>query len=164
MCIRDRKLNKLIALYDDNGISIDGKVTPWFIDNTPERFRAYGWNVIGPIDGNDADAVDAAIVQAHAAAAPTLIVCKTTIGKGSPNRAGTAKAHGEALGADEIKLTREALGWNSEPFVVPESAYTLWDAKAKGTALEAGWDAKYALYKAAHPELAAEFTRRMRGA
>jgi len=157
------KLSKLIALYDDNGISIDGKVAPWFIDNTPERFRAYGWNVIGPIDGNDADAVDTAITQAHAAAAPTLIVCKTTIGKGSPNRAGTAKAHGEALGADEIKLTREVLGWTSEPFVVPESAYTLWDAKAKGTALEAGWDARYALYKAAHPELAIEFTRRMRG-
>lgn len=157
------KLNKLIALYDNNGISIDGKVAPWFIDNTPERFRAYGWNVIGPIDGNDADAVDAAITQAHAASAPTLIDCKTTIGKGSPNRAGTAKAHGEALGADEIKLTREALGWTSEPFVVPEAAYTLWDAKAKGTALEAGWDAKYALYKAAHPELAAEFMRRVRG-
>ena len=158
------KLSKLIALYDDNGISIDGKVTPWFIDNTPERFRAYGWNVIGPIDGNDADAVDSAITQAKGATgAPTLIVCRTTIGKGSPNRAGTAKAHGEALGADEVKLTREALLWTSEPFVVPEEAYTLWDAKAKGTAAEAQWDARFALYKAAHPQLAAEFVRRMRG-
>jgi transketolase len=158
------KLSKLIALYDDNGISIDGKVTPWFIDNTPERFRAYGWNVIGPIDGNDADAVDSAITQAQGATgAPTLIVCRTTIGKGSPNRAGTAKAHGEALGADEVKLTREALLWTSEPFVVPEEAYTLWDAKAKGTAAEAQWDARFALYKAAHPQLAAEFVRRVRG-
>jgi len=158
------KLSKLIALYDDNGISIDGKVTPWFIDNTPERFRAYGWNVIGPIDGNDADAVDSAVTQAQGATgAPTLIVCRTTIGKGSPNRAGTAKAHGEALGADEVKLTREALLWTSEPFVVPEEAYTLWDAKAKGTAAEAQWDARFALYKAAHPQLAAEFVRRIRG-
>ena len=158
------KLNKLIALYDDNGISIDGKVTPWFIDNTPERFRAYGWNVIGPIEGNDADAVDTAIKQAQACLdKPTLIVCLTTIGKGSPNRAGSAKAHGEALGAEEVKLTREALGWPHEPFVVPEDAYTLWDAKAKGTAAEAQWDAKFALYKAAHPELAAELVRRMRG-
>ncbi|HKX40968.1 MAG TPA: transketolase [Burkholderiaceae bacterium] len=158
------KLNKLIALYDDNGISIDGKVTPWFIDNTPERFRAYGWNVIGPIEGNDADAVDTAIKQAQGCLdKPTLIVCLTTIGKGSPNRAGSAKAHGEALGAEEVKLTREALGWPYEPFVVPEDAYTLWDAKAKGTAAEAQWDAKFALYKAAHPELAAELVRRMRG-
>jgi transketolase len=158
------KLSKLIALYDDNGISIDGKVTPWFIDNTPERFCAYGWNVIGPIDGSDADAVDAAITQAQGATnAPTLIVCKTTIGNGSPNRAGTAKAHGEALGADEVKLTREALGWTYEPFVVPEEAYTLWDARAKGTAAEAQWDARFALYKAAYPELAAQFARRMRG-
>ncbi|HEY9064201.1 MAG TPA: transketolase [Burkholderiaceae bacterium] len=158
------KLNKLIGLYDDNGISIDGKVTPWFVDNTPERFRAYGWNVIGPLDGQDADAVDAAIQQAQGCLdKPTLIVCRTTIGKGAPNRAGTAKAHGEALGADEVKLTREALGWPHEPFVVPEDAYTLWDAKAKGTAAEAQWDAKFALYKAAHPELAAAFVRRTRG-
>src|SRR5690349_16909697 len=158
------KLNKLVAIYDDNGISIDGQVKPWYGDDAGKRFEAYGWNVIGPVDGHDVYAVDRAIDKAkRSSTKPTLIIAKTTIGKGSPNRAGTAKAHGEALGPDEIKLTREALGWNSEPFVVPEAAYTLWDAKAKGTALEASWDAKYALYKAAHPELAAEFMRRVRG-
>ncbi len=157
------RLSKLIALYDDNGISIDGKVAPWFIDDTPRRFEAYGWNVIAGVDGHDADAVDAAIARAKASDRPTLIACKTTIGKGSPNRAGTAKAHGEALGADEVKLTREALGWTHEPFVIPEDAYTHWDAKAAGLAREAQWDAAFALYKAAHPALAAEFTRRMRG-
>jgi transketolase len=157
------RLNKLIALYDDNGISIDGKVAPWFIDDTPKRFEAYGWNVIANVDGHDVDAVDAAIAAAKRADKPTLIACKTTIGKGSPNRAGTAKAHGEALGAEEIKLTRAQIGWSHEPFVIPEDAYTLWDAKTSGMALEAEWDAKFALYKAAHPELAAEFVRRMRG-
>ncbi len=157
------RLNKLIALYDDNGISIDGKVGPWFIDDTPKRFEAYGWNVIAAVDGHDVNAVDAAIARAKGADKPTLICCKTTIGKGSPNRAGTAKAHGEALGADEIKLTRDALGWPHEPFVIPEDAYTGWDAKARGTAREAEWDAQFALYQAAFPELAAEFTRRTRG-
>ncbi len=158
------KLNKLIALYDDNGISIDGQVKPWFIDNTPVRFAAYGWNVIGPIDGHDVDAVDRAIADAkNKADAPTLIVCKTHIGKGSPNRANTAKAHGEPLGADEIRLTREALGWPHEPFSVPQEVYADWDAKAKGLAAEAEWDARFAAYKAAHPELAREFTRRMKG-
>src|SRR5882724_3562599 len=123
------RLNKLIALYDDNGISIDGKVPPWFIDDTPARFRAYGWNVIGPIDGQSADTVDAAITQAHASTdKPTMIVCKTTIGEGSPNRQGTAKAHGEPLGADEVKLVRERLGWTWEPFVIPEEVYSAWDA------------------------------------
>jgi transketolase len=157
------RLNKLIALYDDNGISIDGKVGPWFIDDTPKRFEAYAWNVIAGVDGHDVDAVDAAIARAKQADKPTLICCKTTIGKGSPNRAGTAKAHGEALGVDEIKLTREALGWPYEPFVIPEDAYTDWDAKARGTTREAEWDASFALYKAAFPDLAAEFTRRTRG-
>jgi transketolase len=158
------KLNKLIALYDDNGISIDGQVQPWFIDNTALRFAAYGWNVIGPIDGHDVDAVDRAIVDAkNKADAPTLIICKTHIGKGSPNRANTAKAHGEPLGAEEIKLTREALGWNHPPFEVPAEVYADWDAKARGLAVEAAWDAGFAAYKAAHPELAAEFTRRMKG-
>jgi transketolase len=114
------KLSKLIALYDDNGISIDGKVDPWFIDDTAKRFQAYGWNTIDVPQGNDADAVDAALVQAQSADRPTLILCHTTIGKGSPHRAGTAKAHGEALGAEEVKLTREALGWTSQPFVIPE--------------------------------------------
>ena len=157
------KLNKLIALYDDNGISIDGKVAPWFIDNTPQRFAAYGWNVIAAVDGHDVDAVDAAITSAHRSDRPTLICCKTTIGQGSPNRAGTAKAHGEVLGAEEIKLTRAALGWNHEPFVIPEDAYTLWDCKASGHAAEGEWDATFAIYKAAFPELAAEFVRRTRG-
>jgi transketolase len=116
------KLGKLIALYDDNGISIDGQVAPWFIDNTAQRFVAYGWNVIGPVDGHDAAAVSAAIAQAKAGTdnRPTLIMCKTHIGKGSPNRANTSKAHGEPLGAEEIKLTREALGWNFAPFVIPK--------------------------------------------
>ena len=158
------KLGKLIALYDDNGISIDGPVSPWFIDDTPKRFEAYGWHVIRAVDGHDAAAVSAAIAQAKSAAdKPTLICCKTTIGQGSPNRAGTAKAHGEALGAEEIKLTRAALGWTSEPFVIPEDAYTAWDARARGAQLEADWDARFATYRAAHPELAAEFVRRMKG-
>jgi transketolase len=158
------KLNKLVALYDDNGISIDGQVKPWFIDDTPKRFAAYGWNVIGPVDGHDAEAVDAAIAQAHQSATrPSLIVCKTQIGKGSPNRAGTAKAHGEALGNDEIKLTREALAWPHEPFVIPEAAYEAWDAKAAGQAAEQQWNEAFAAYSAEFPELAAEFTRRMNG-
>ncbi|MDI1260562.1 transketolase [Aquabacterium sp.] len=158
------KLNKLIALYDDNGISIDGQVAPWFIDNTPQRFQAYGWNVIGPVDGHDVDAVDEAIVRAKLSQdKPTLIVCKTHIGKGSPNRANTAKAHGEPLGADEIKLTRDTIGWLHEPFVVPTTAYADWDAKADGEELVAEWDERFAAYQAAFPELAAEFTRRMAG-
>jgi transketolase len=157
------KLGKLIAFYDDNGISIDGQVTPWFVDDTPRRFEAYGWNVMPGVDGHDADAVDAAITKARQSDRPTLICCKTVIGKGAPNRGGTAKAHGEALGAEEIKLTRAALGWAHEPFVVPEEAYSAWDARARGAELEAAWDARFAAYRAAHPELAAEFARRMRG-
>jgi transketolase len=158
------KLNKLIAFYDDNGISIDGAVAPWYIDDAAKRFKAYGWNVVGPIDGHDVEAVDAAITQAkHSSDKPSIIICKTTIGQGSPNRAGTAKAHGEALGAEEIKLTRERLSWSHEPFVLPEAAYEQWDAKASGQAAEEGWAARFAIYKAAHPELAAEFLRRMKG-
>ncbi|MEQ1686872.1 MAG: transketolase [Burkholderiaceae bacterium] len=157
------KLSKLIALYDDNGISIDGKVEPWFIDDTPKRFEAYGWNVIRGIDGHDAAAVSAAITAAKGLDRPTLICCKTIIGKGSPNRAGTAKAHGEALGADEIKLTRDALGWASEPFVIPEPAYTLWDARESGLAAETRWVAAFEAYGKAYPELALEFARRMDG-
>jgi transketolase len=158
------KLNKLIALYDDNGISIDGKVTPWFVDNTALRFAACGWNVIGPIDGHDVDAVDRAIADARRQAdAPTLVICKTAIGKGSPNRANTAKAHGEPLGAEEIKLTREALGWAHEPFVVPDDVYAAWDAKAAGNAAEAAWNQRFDAYRAAYPELASEFLRRMKG-
>lgn len=158
------KLGKLVALYDDNGISIDGKVAPWFIDNTPERFQAYGWQVIGPIDGHDAEAVDAAIVKAKAQTVrPTLIVCKTHIGKGSPNRQDTAKAHGEPLGAAEIQLTREALGWTYGPFEIPAEAYADWDGKARGADLEAGWNARFDAYRLAYPELAGELQRRLRG-
>ena len=158
------KLGKLIAVYDDNGISIDGQVTPWFIDDTPARFKAYGWNVIGPIDGHDVAAVDRAIADARRGnEKPTLIVAKTHIGKGSPNRANTAKAHGEALGLEEVKLTREAIGWPHEPFTVPQAVYRDWDAKAQGAAAQAEWDRRFAAYRSAHPELAAEFSRRMKG-
>ena len=159
------KLNKLIALYDDNGISIDGQVAPWFIDNTPQRFAAYGWNVIDAVNGHDAAAVSKAIASAkHSADKPTLIVCKTSIGKGSPNRANTAKAHGEPLGAEEIKLTREALGWTAAPFEIPAPVYKDWDAKASGKKAEAAWDKTFAAYAKKFPELASEFTRRMKGA
>jgi transketolase len=157
------KLGKLIALYDDNGISIDGQVAPWFIDDTPKRFEAYGWNVIAKVDGHDVDAVDKAIEKAKKSDRPTLICCKTTIGKGSPNRAGTAKAHGEALGPDEIKLTRESLGWGHEPFVVPEEAYEQWDARQAGLQAETRWVDAFEAYAKAHPELAVELVRRLDG-
>ncbi len=157
------RLNKLIALYDDNGISIDGQVAPWFIDDTPKRFEAYGWNVIAHVNGHDVDAVDAAIAKAKQADRPTLICCKTTIGKGSPNRQGTAKAHGEALGAEEIKLTREALGWPYEPFVIPETVYEQWDARHSGLAAETAWVQTFEAYAKAYPELALAYVRRMDG-
>ena len=158
------KLDKLVAMYDDNGISIDGAVKPWYIDDVAKRFDAYGWNVLGPLDGHDVAAVDAAINQAKSQTGkPSIILCRTTIGRGSPNRAGTSKAHGEPLGADEIKLTRERLGWQQEPFVIPEAAYAAWDAKAAGEAAEGAWMGRFATYKAAHPELAAELARRMAG-
>jgi len=158
------KLNKLIAIYDHNGISIDGRVEPWFVDDTAKRFEAYGWNVMRDVDGHDVAAVDAAITQARKSATrPTLIVARTTIGRGAPHRSGTAKAHGEALGPDEVKATREAIGWPHEPFVVPESAYTAWDARRAGLLAESAWEARLASYKAAHPELAAELVRRLKG-
>ncbi len=158
------RLGKLIALYDDNGISIDGQVAPWFIDDTPKRFAACGWNVIGPVDGHDADAVDQAIAKARRQGdKPTLIVCKTHIGKGSPNRANTAKAHGEPLGADEIALTRAALNWPHTPFAVPAEVYADWNAHAAGAKAQAEWDQRFAAYRAAFPELASEFERRMAG-
>ena len=158
------KLNKLIAVYDHNGISIDGRVEPWFVDDSAKRFEAYGWHVIRDVDGHDVAAVDAAIAQAKKSATrPTLIVARTTIGRGAPNRSGTAKAHGEALGADEVKATREAIGWTHEPFVVPESAYAAWDARRAGLQAESAWEARLASYKAAHPELAAELVRRLKG-
>ncbi len=158
------KLNKLIAIYDDNGISIDGKVAPWFVDDTALRFTAYGWNVVGPIDGHDIDAVDAAITEARKSAdKPTLVICKTAIGKGSPNRAGTAKAHGEALGAEEIALTRAAIGWDAEPFVIPEEIAAAWDCRDAGAAAQAAWEDRYSAYVLEFPALAVAFERRMAG-
>jgi transketolase len=158
------QLNKLIALYDDNGISIDGAVRGWFVDDTPARFRAYGWNVIGPIDGHDTVLVGQAIAQAKLTAdRPTLIVCRTTIGKGSPAREGSAKAHGEPLGADEVRHTREALDWPHAPFEIPASIAARWDAREAGAAREAEWQARLAAYRAAHPQMAREFERRMAG-
>ena len=158
------KLNKLIALYDDNGISIDGKVAPWFVDNTAERFEAYQWNVIGPIDGHDVGAVDRAIGEARQSGdRPTLIICRTHIGKGSPNRQDTAKAHGEPLGAPEIALTREALGWPYGPFEIPQEVYAAWDARRAGAQAESHWDGRFAAYARAFPELAAAYQRRMAG-
>jgi len=158
------KLGKLVALYDDNGISIDGRVDPWYPDNAGLRFAAMGWQVIGPVDGHDVAAVDAALAQAHVDnSVPTLVICKTRIGQGSPNRAGTAKAHGEPLGAEEIKLTRAALGWPHEPFVLPEAAYASWDARTAGAKAQAQWGDGFAAYQQAYPALAAEYTRRMAG-
>jgi transketolase len=157
-------LSKLVAFYDDNGISIDGEVRGWFTDDTPRRFEAYGWQVIAAVDGHDVDAVDAAIRKAHASRErPTLICCKTVIGKGSPNRAGSDLAHGQALGEKEVALTREALGWTFPAFEVPQAAYDGWSALATGAAMESDWTARLAAYRAAHPAAAAEFERRMRG-
>ncbi|MBH9551807.1 transketolase [Inhella sp. 4Y17] len=158
------KLNKLICVYDDNGISIDGQVAPWYIDDVNQRFAAYGWNVIGPVDGHDVAAMQAALAQAQASTEkPTLIRAKTVIGQGSPNRAGTAKAHGEALGAEEIKLTREQLGWTHEPFVIPASVYADWDAKKAGAKAQEKWQKLFDAYAKKHPELAAAYQRRMAG-
>jgi transketolase len=162
------KLGKLIALYDDNGISIDGHVQPWFADNTALRFVACGWQVLGPINGHDVQAVSKAIEQAKSqtgnpAPKPTLIICKTQIAHGSPNRAGTARAHGEPLGAEEILRTREALGWNHPPFEIPDATYEAWSAVAQGTQDEAEWNALFASYRVAHPDLADELSRRMSG-
>ena len=157
-------LGKLIALYDDNGISIDGKTAGWFTDDTPKRFEAYGWQVIAAVDGHDVDAVDAAIKAALAdTRRPTLICCKTVIGKGAPTRAGTAKAHGEALGKEEIAATRLALGWTHEPFVIPQEIYDGWNARECGSLLEKDWNGRFAAYAAAYPQLATEFKRRVAG-
>ena len=156
-------LNKLICFYDDNGISIDGEVDRWFTDDTPKRFEAYGWHV-SRVDGHDVDTVDAAIRAAHGVSdRPTLVCCKTVIGKGSPNRAGTDLAHGQALGEKEVGLTRENLGWRYAPFEIPESAYQGWNARECGALLEGDWTARFVAYKAAYPELAAEFERRIAG-
>jgi transketolase len=158
------KLNKLIALYDANGISIDGPITPWMPDDVGERFSSYGWAVLGPIDGHDAEAVAHAIEQARQSGdRPTLIICSTRIGYGSPGREGTAKAHGEPLGEAEIAATRERLGWHWPPFEIPPEVYADWDARANGAAREADWNERWAAYAAAYPRQAAEFQRRMAG-
>jgi len=157
-------LGKLIAYYDDNGISIDGEVEGWFTDDTVQRFQSYGWQVIGPIDGHDSDAIRAATLEAQAdGARPTLILCKTVIGAGSPNKQGKEDCHGAPLGDAEIALTREALGWTHAPFVVPQDIYDAWDGRAKGDALEQNWDGLWSSYAKAHPELAAELKRRLAG-
>ena len=156
-------LGKLIALYDSNGISIDGKIDGWFNEDVAGRFRAYHWQVIGPINGHDAAALDAAIAEAKADhSRPSLIICRTHIGFGSP-KADSASCHGSPLGDDGIAATRAALGWTEEPFTVPQELYSAWDAREKGKAAEAAWEHTYAAYAKANPELAAEFTRRMRG-
>ncbi len=157
------KLNKLIVFYDDNGISIDGKVQHWFADDTPKRFEAYGWHVIRDVNGHDVDAVDAAIVTAKKADKPTLICCKTIIGKGSPAKAGTHDVHGAPLGAAEIAATREALGWNAEPFVIPTEVYQAWNAKESGAQAEKLWNERLANYRRQYPTQAAEFERRVAG-
>ena len=158
-------LGKLTVFYDDNGISIDGETKGWFTDDTPRRFEAYGWHVVADVDGHDVDAVDAAIRSAHAVTdRPKFIQCKTIIGKGAPNRAGTELAHGQALGEKEVALTREALGWKYPPFEIPRAAYEGWNARECGALLERDWCARFVAYKAAHPELAAEFERRIAAA
>jgi transketolase len=156
-------LGKLIAFYDDNGISIDGEVEGWFTDDTPKRFEAYGWLVIRNVDGHDAEEIKIAIETARKSAQPTLICCKTTIGFGSPNKQGKEDCHGAPLGNDEIALTRAALGWNHGPFEIPSEIYAEWDAKDAGATAEAEWNQRFAAYAAAYPELASEFTRRVKG-
>ena len=157
------KLGKLIALYDDNGISIDGEVEGWFTDDTPKRFESYGWHVIADIDGHDPEAISAAITAAKNSDKPTLLCCKTTIGFGSPNKGGKESSHGAPLGADEIALVRKELGWSHAAFEIPADIYAAWSAKDKGAAAEEKWNAQFDAYKAAHPQLAAEFTRRVAG-
>ncbi len=153
---------ELIAFYDDNGISIDGHVENWFADNTPMRFEAYGWNVIPHVDGHDIDAVDAAIKLAKTADRPTLICCKTIIGKGAPTKSNSHDAHGAPLGAQEIAATRAAIGWDYAPFVIPQDVYASWDATASGAQFERAWTERFAAYAAKHPARAIEFERRMK--
>jgi len=160
-------LGKLIVLYDDNGISIDGPTAGWFTDDTPRRFEAYGWHVQPRVDGHDVAAVAAALTAAQADGAqtgrPQLLCCQTVIGKGAPTKAGTAEAHGAALGAPEVAAARVALGWAYPPFVIPESIYAAWNARARGAQAEQAWSERFAGYRAAYPQLAAEFSRRMAG-
>ncbi|AYO23428.1 transketolase [Vibrio owensii] len=156
-------LGKLIAFWDDNGISIDGHVEGWFSDDTPKRFESYGWHVIPAVDGHDSEAINAAIEAAKADPRPTLICTKTIIGFGSPNKSGSHDCHGAPLGAEEIAATRKELGWEHGPFEIPQEVYADWSAKEAGAAKEAAWDEKFAAYEAAYPELAAEFKRRVNG-
>jgi transketolase len=157
-------LGKLMVLYDDNGISIDGETKGWFTDDTPGRFEAYGWNVIRDVDGHDADAVDRAITAGHRVTdRPTLVCCKTVIGKGSPNKAGSHEVHGAALGEKEVAATRASIGWTHPPFEVPAPIYAGWNARERGALAEQAWAERFARYRTAHPALAAEFTRRMHG-
>ncbi|WP_322804447.1 transketolase [Vibrio alfacsensis] len=156
-------LGKLIAFWDDNGISIDGHVEGWFSDDTPKRFEAYGWHVIPAVDGHDSEAINAAIIAAKADPRPTLICTKTIIGFGSPNKSGSHDCHGAPLGAEEIAATRKQLGWEHGPFEIPQEVYAEWSAIETGAAKEATWDEKFAAYEAAYPELAAEFKRRVNG-
>ncbi|MBE3668562.1 transketolase [Vibrio navarrensis] len=156
-------LGKLIAFWDDNGISIDGHVEGWFSDDTPKRFEAYGWHVIPAVDGHNAEAINAAIIAAKADPRPTIICTKTIIGFGSPNKSGSHDCHGAPLGAEEIAATRKELGWEHGPFEIPQEVYAEWSAKEAGAAKEAAWNEKFAAYEAAYPELAAEFKRRVNG-
>ena len=157
-------LGKLIVFYDDNGISIDGDVKAWFTDDTPARFAAYGWQVLPGVDGHDADALCSAVEKARAdTGRPTLICCRTTIGMGAPNKQGTAATHGAPLGADEVAAARDALGWESPPFVIPAEIYDGWDARERGAAAQAAWNENFAAYRAAYPALADELERRLAG-
>lgn len=156
-------LSKLVAFYDDNGISIDGEVEGWFTDDTPARFEAYGWQVVRNVDGHDAEEIRMAVETAHKSDRPTLICCKTVIGFGSPNKQGKENCHGAPLGDDEIALTREALGWSHPPFEIPDEIYAEWDARSRGLEAENAWEQLFSAYAETYPELAAEFRRRMAG-
>jgi transketolase len=158
------KLGKLIAFYDDNGISIDGHVEHWFTDDTPKRFEAYGWNVVPNVDGHSFEDLEAAVQQAKKSTdRPTLICCKTIIGKGAPTKQGTHDVHGAALGHEELEAARKHMGWNYPAFEIPKDVYEGWSAKTKGEGLEKLWNNKFAEYAKAHPQLAAEFKRRVAG-
>ncbi len=157
------KLGKLTAIWDDNGISIDGEVHGWFTDDTPARFEAYGWNVVRGVDGHDPAAIAAALAASRGSDRPTLICARTIIGYGAPNKQGKEACHGAPLGKDEIAITRDRIGWPHAPFVVPPEIYAGWDARTRGAELESAWDAVFARYRAAHPDLAAEFERRLAG-
>ena len=158
-------LGKLVALYDDNGISIDGHVEGWFRDDTPKRFEAYGWHVVPEVDAHDPEAVKHAIEEARAVGdRPSLVCCQAIIGWGSPNQQGTEECHGAPLGEDEVDLVRETIGWDYPAFVIPDEIYAAWDARRKGAAAEAEWQERFEAYRAVYPELAEELERRMSGA